>query len=334
MRPTHNDTQAQRLELERLRDELAEVKAQLKDERARRAALEAQLAADGRAAPEQGVLLRTLIDHLPDYIYIKDRQGRLIMNNAAHLRFLQVDSFDAVAHKTDIDLFPGELAQQFFAEEQRLMETGQALLNREEPIVDMAGVQRWISTSKLPLRDASGAIIGLVGVSSDITARKAAEAERERLQQQLIEQQRQTIRELSTPIIPLLDRIIVVPLVGALDTTRARDLVRNLLAGITRCRAKIVILDITGVPEVDTAVTAYLDRAVQSARLKGAKTIITGMSDQVVAAVVELGVDWGHITALPDLQSGLTAALGEVGLALTPRSERNSERLNAASRQP
>ena len=326
MTPVSNNTHAQQLELERLRSELAEVKAQLKDERARRAALEAQLAAGAQAAPEQDALLRTLVDHLPDYIYIKDRQGRLIMNNAAHRRFLQVDSFDAVAYKTDYDLFPGEQAGAFFAEEQHLMAAGQALLNREEPITDLAGQPRWIATSKLPLRDASGAVIGLVCVSSDITARKTAEAERERLQQQLIEQQRQTIRALSTPIIPLLDRIIVVPLVGALDTTRARDLVRNLLAGITRFRAKIVILDITGVPEVDTAVTGYLDLAVQSARLKGAKTIITGMSDQVVAAVVELGVDWGHIAALPDLQSGLTAALAEVGLALTPRG--------APSRQP
>lgn len=313
-------------ELERLRRELAEAQAQLAEERVKRAALEAQLAVGSQASSEHGALLRTLVDHLPDYIYIKDRQGRLIMNNAAHLRFLQAASFDDIAYKTDYDFFPAELAEQFFAEEQRLMETGQALLNREEPITDLAGQSRWISTSKLPLRDASGMVIGLVCVSSDITARKEAEAERERLQQQLIEQQRRTIRELSTPIIPLLERIIVVPLIGALDTMRARDLLRNLLAGITRYRAKIVILDVTGVLEVDTAVAGYLDQVVQSARLKGAKTIVTGMSDQVVAAVVELGIDWGHIAALPDLQSGLLAALNEIGLALTPR--------NAPGRQP
>jgi rsbT co-antagonist protein RsbR len=105
--------------------------------------------------------------------------------------------------------------------------------------------------------------------------------------------------------------------VGALDTDRAGDLIRSLLAGITRYRAKIVILDVTGVPMVDTEVASYLDRMVQSARLKGAQTIITGMTDQVVEAVVGLGIDWGHIIALPDLQAGLIAALHEVGLDLT-----------------
>jgi DNA-binding LacI/PurR family transcriptional regulator/anti-anti-sigma regulatory factor len=144
---------------------------------------------------------------------------------------------------------------------------------------------------------------------------RTAELEREqeesaRLQQEVIEAQQRAIRELSTPIIPVLEGVIVMPLIGSIDTLRARDVTRSLLAGIREHHARVVILDITGVPIMDSGVAAYLNRTVQAARLKGARTIVTGISEAVAETIVDLGIDWSGIETLRDLRTGLQAVLG------------------------
>ena len=142
-------------------------------------------------------------------------------------------------------------------------------------------------------------------------------AEGERLQQEIIEAQKQAIQELSTPVIPVLDRIIVMPLIGSIDTLRARDITRVLLAGITKHQAKVVILDVTGVSIMDTGIVNHLNKTMQAAQLKGARTIITGISDEVAETVVDLGINWSSIETLRDLQTGLMAALDSVGFKLS-----------------
>jgi rsbT co-antagonist protein RsbR len=137
----------------------------------------------------------------------------------------------------------------------------------------------------------------------------------------VIEVQRRALQELSTPIIPIMDRIIVMPLIGSIDTMRSKDIMRTLLSGITDYRAKVVIIDITGVPIVDSGVAGHLDKTIQAARLKGAWTIITGITDAVAEAIVDLGIDWSDIETLRDLQSGLIMALSGLGLKLTRRNE-------------
>ncbi len=141
--------------------------------------------------------------------------------------------------------------------------------------------------------------------------------EREQLQQKVIDAQQQALGKLSTPIIPIMDTpqggIIVMPLIGSIDTMRARDITRSLLAGVREHRAKVVILDITGVPVVDSGVANYLNKTIQAARLKGAHTVVTGISDAVAETIVELGIDWSGIETLPDLQMGLRVALARLG---------------------
>jgi anti-anti-sigma regulatory factor/putative methionine-R-sulfoxide reductase with GAF domain len=148
----------------------------------------------------------------------------------------------------------------------------------------------------------------------EVEERERAQAESLRLQQEVIEAQQRSIQELSTPIIPVLElpqggSVIVMPLIGSIDTTRARDVTRSLLAGIREHKAKVVILDITGVPIVDSGVAAYLNKTVQAARLKGARTIVTGISEAVAETIVDLGIDWSGIETLRDLRTGLRAAL-------------------------
>ncbi|HEX2908805.1 MAG TPA: PocR ligand-binding domain-containing protein [Phototrophicaceae bacterium] len=147
-------------------------------------------------------------------------------------------------------------------------------------------------------------------------AQKQAETERLQLQQQVIEAQRAAISELSTPIIPIMDNIIVMPLVGSIDSQRAIEVTRTILAGITQYRAKILILDITGVPVVDSGVADHLNRTIQAARLKGASTIITGITDAVAETIVDLGIEWHDLETLRDLQSGLLLALDQLGYNL------------------
>jgi GAF domain-containing protein len=140
--------------------------------------------------------------------------------------------------------------------------------------------------------------------------------ERERLQQEVIEAQKRAIQELSTPIIPITDHIIVMPLIGSIDTLRAKDVMRALLAGIREHQAKVVILDVTGVPIVDSGVANHLNKTIQAARLKGAHTIVTGISDAVAETIVDLGIDWSGIETLSDLRTGLVVALNSLGVKL------------------
>jgi anti-anti-sigma regulatory factor len=156
----------------------------------------------------------------------------------------------------------------------------------------------------------------------EISERERAQEEGVLLQQQVIEAQQQAIKELSTPVIPIMEApdrsggVIAMPLVGSIDSLRARDITRSLLAGISQYRAKVVILDITGVPVVDSGIANHLNKSVQAARLKGARVIVTGISDAVAETIVELGIDWSRIETLSDLQTGLVTALGGLGLRL------------------
>jgi PAS domain S-box-containing protein len=140
-----------------------------------RKATEARLA-------EERALLRTLIDNLPDLIYIKDPVGRYLLDNAAHQKFLGVGAPEQVLGRTVNDFFPGDLARRHHADDLSIMESGQLVLGREEQVVDRHGDSRWLSTTKVPLRDADGEVVGVVGLSRDITEarRNAEELERER----------------------------------------------------------------------------------------------------------------------------------------------------------
>ncbi|MBI5819099.1 MAG: PAS domain-containing protein [Verrucomicrobia bacterium] len=136
-------------------------------------AIERQRAEEALA--EQHKLLRTLIDNLPDLIYAKDPQGRLFLNNAAHMRFLGATKPEDALGKTVYDCFPKEIAESFFADEQRVILSGEPLINREEVSVDRTGRRIWVLTTKVPLRDETGKSLGMVGITRDITARKEAE---------------------------------------------------------------------------------------------------------------------------------------------------------------
>jgi rsbT co-antagonist protein RsbR len=126
--------------------------------------------------------------------------------------------------------------------------------------------------------------------------------------------QQEAIRELSTPVLRLRDRLLVLPIIGILDSSRAQQLTEGLLEAIRESRARVVIVDVTGVPAVDSAVANHLLQTVEAARLMGARVIVTGLSSSVAQSLVTLGVDLTKLNAVGDLQGGIEMADRIMGL--------------------
>jgi rsbT co-antagonist protein RsbR len=128
--------------------------------------------------------------------------------------------------------------------------------------------------------------------------------ERERV----IHEQQEAMRELSTPVLQLRDRLLILPIIGGLDSARARQLTEQLLAAIRDNRATVVVIDITGVATIDRTVANHLVQTVEASRLMGARTILTGLSSEIAQTLVDLGVDLGMMKTVGDLQGGLEEA--------------------------
>ncbi|MDP8972864.1 MAG: PAS domain S-box protein, partial [Actinomycetota bacterium] len=126
-------------------------------------------------ALDDSSLLRTLIDSLPEQVYVKDNEGCYVLNNLAHVRALGATSPEEVAGKSDFDFYPEELAERYRADEREVIRSDRPLIAKEEPSLDGEGNKRWHSTTKVPLRNGDGEIVGLVGTTQDVTDRKEAE---------------------------------------------------------------------------------------------------------------------------------------------------------------
>ncbi|MBI1282666.1 MAG: PAS domain-containing protein [Anaerolineaceae bacterium] len=122
-------------------------------------------------------LLRTLIDSIPDYVYIKDTQSRFVLANRSVLNASGLENIEQLIGKSDFDMMPQAIAQSFYDDDRTVLSSGQPLIDREEPSIDLkTGEELWFSTTKVPLRDENGSVTGLVGVSRDIRHRKQLEA--------------------------------------------------------------------------------------------------------------------------------------------------------------
>jgi rsbT co-antagonist protein RsbR len=137
----------------------------------------------------------------------------------------------------------------------------------------------------------------------------------------LISEQRETINELQTPVIQVWPGILALPLIGTVDTMRAQEMNEALLDRIVATGSEIVLLDITGVPVVDTAVARHLLETVTAARLLGAEVMIVGLSARTAMTLVQLGLDLSGVTTRASLAKGLELAFGRLGLEVVPRRD-------------
>src|SRR5713226_1031281 len=141
--------------------------------------------------------------------------------------------------------------------------------------------------------------------------------ERERI----IREQQEAIRELSTPVLPVRERLVILPIIGVMDPLRARQLTEQLLRGIRANRAKVVVIDITGVAAIDSHVANHLVQTVEAARLLGATVIVTGLSPEIAQTLVTIGVDLGKMNTVGDLQGGIEQAERVLGYKVAKLAE-------------
>lgn len=138
--------------------------------------------------------------------------------------------------------------------------------------------------------------------------------ERERI----IREQQEAIRELSTPVLPVRERLLILPIIGVIDPQRARQLTEQLLRGIRANRARVVVMDITGVAVIDSHVANHLVQTVEASRLLGATVIVTGLSPEIAQTLVKIGVDLSKMNTVGDLQGGIEEAERLLGFKVEP----------------
>jgi len=146
------------------------------------------------------------------------------------------------------------------------------------------------------------------------------------IQAEQLDAQSRTIRELGTPIMPVHEGVLVLPLVGILDSYRASQVMEKLLEAISLYQADLVIIDVTGVPIVDTSVANYILQAARAAKLVGARVILVGIGAEIAQTMVHLGVDMSDIVTLANLQEGLQYAFERLGLSISLSSSKSGNR--------
>jgi rsbT co-antagonist protein RsbR len=249
-------------------------------------------------------LLENLLKSIPVSLYFKDREGRLIRVSQYYLEQAGAPSIKGekdLIGKTDFDLFGEELAKVARADEEHIMKTKEPVISRPETSITPEGETVYLSTTKAPMIDRKGNVIGIVGLTQDVTKRKVAEKELKHL-----------LGELSTPVLYAWEGIIIMPLVGTLSSDRAQQATQTILESIDRFRAKYAIIDITGVSVIDSMVASQLIKTATSIETLGSKALITGVSARIATTIVDLGIDMGKIMTKNSLLEGLTYAIKAV----------------------
>lgn len=254
---------------------------------------------------EQITLFRTLADYAPDGISVASNDGMITYANPAFHTLMGYGP-ELIGMRIT-DLFDDDAKA-------RLPEIRQARIS--------AGVWRGKlayqrkdgshftgDLASFVLHSTRGELRTNVAILRDMTSQLQMDTERQQLQEQVIQAQRAALAELSTPIIPISDRVMVMPLIGSIDSARAQQIIERLPEGVIESHADSAIIDITGVPVVDTHVAQALLRTAQAASLVGARVVLTGIRPEVAQTLIGLGVDMTNIVTRSTLQSGIAYAL-------------------------
>ena len=232
---------------------------------------------------------RDLFENANDAVYTLTREGVVTSMNRAAEEITGFTRAEALGRNVAEWIAPEHLERSLNMLGRKL--AGDERTRYELDVVRKDGRRITLEvSSRLITRDGQPA--GIQGVARDITARKEAEA---------------AIRALSTPVLQVSDHLLIVPLIGAVDSARARQLTVQLLAAIRERRARAVVVDITGVVAVDADVANHILQTIAACRLLGAEVVITGVSRQIAQTLVESGVDLRGLSVMGDLRSGIEA---------------------------
>jgi rsbT co-antagonist protein RsbR len=293
-------------------DEIVALRRQI-DDLERMLLMHQHMASDLRASEESRRRaenrFRRLIEAAPDGMLITDQNGVILLVNQQLEELFGYNRAELIGQSVDI-LLPERLRGDHIHQRVRYMADphtrpmgfGLDLLGQRKN-----GEEFSVEISLSPLESDDG--MQVICSIRDSTARKQAEAERSRLQEEIIRVQEATLRELSTPLIPISDQVVVMPLVGTVDSRRAQQIVETLLEGVAGRGAQTALIDITGVVVVDTQVANILIQAAQAVRLLGARVVLTGIRPEIAQTLVGLGVSLGAMETRSDLQSGIAYAV-------------------------
>jgi PAS domain S-box-containing protein len=236
----------------------------------------ARLEAENAALQKTCALLQSIADHAPVVIYIKDRQGRFVLSNELHAALLGLTSAEVIG-KQDADFLPPAVAARIDRVMVAMFESGVPQTSVFE--IELSGQLRVFQELMFPIRDERGEILALGGIANDITESRRVEDEKRNaaLQAEIIEAQARVIRELSAPVLPLADGVVVMPLVGSMSRERAEQIARSLLERVHADRIHTVLLDVTGMPDFDDAAVDEFLQLLRAIRLLGARTLLTGI---------------------------------------------------------
>ncbi|WP_437930212.1 STAS domain-containing protein [Sorangium sp. So ce291] len=258
---------------------------------------------------EAALLLRVILDNLPVAVCRYDREGIFRFHDG---KGLEVSGIKPGEHL-------GKSVYELYAGAPGAVESiQQALAGEASHVVTEAHGLTW-ETWFVPVRDDRGEP-GVVSITMDATAARQREIELQN-KLELIEKQQDVIRDLSTPIIEVWDKVLTLPMVGVVDSLRISEVMDNLLTAIVNKDARFAILDLTGVDAVDTQTAGYLIEMIKAIRLLGAEGIITGIRANVAQTMIALGLDLTGVTTVGNLRAGLKlcmrrmAAAGEAGSA-------------------
>ncbi len=250
------------------------------------------------------------LDAVSDMVLCKGANSHIVYANKAFRVFYGMTP-EAIQGLIDAPFAEPDNTQQYVKDDTEVFTTGRTLTIPKEPVTRYDGEVHIFHTVKSPLRNATGAIIRTIGISWDITEREqATEAIRKALEkEEIIRSQAAVLEEISTPLIPINDEVLIMPLVGSVDSLRVHKVLESLLTGVADTRARIVILDITGVTVVDTQVANAFIQAAQAVSLLGAQVVLTGIRPEVAQTIIGLGVDLSSIVTRGTLRDGIAYAL-------------------------
>ncbi|KYF98498.1 hypothetical protein BE20_34810 [Sorangium cellulosum] len=259
--------------------------------------------------------VNNVLSAMPDALLVLEVDGSIKSANRAALELIGYSRDEVLELPAERVLGEGAAASviERLRQASRIANEASALMTRE-------GAEVPVALSASTLRGPQDELLGLVLVARDVTERKRAEEERERLEA-AVRRQAQMLMELSTPLIPISDGTVVLPLVGALDEDRATQVTETLLRGIAAHRARVAILDVTGVSGVDQQVASALLRAVRATRLIGAQVVLTGIRAEVARTMTALDIELGGVVTCGTLKDGIAYAEG-AGQAAAGRERR------------
>jgi anti-anti-sigma regulatory factor len=267
-----------------------------------------------------------LLDAIPLPLAIYDRQGLLLAMNESSAalwgvaRERLVGTFNIVEDSKRRGDMVAPLMERTLAGHQTTLDPTAFDTRTLSFESERSGVI-WTQTTLLPIYGPDRVVTHIGVLRRDVTDMVRQQREMEAAQQTLSEQQ-QMIESLSMPVVQVWDGILLVPLVGTIDARRSASITETLLLTIGEQQADVAIIDITGVPVVDTYVAQYLISTTRAAQLLGCQTALVGIRGEIAQSIVQLGIDLSNLRTLANLRVALQWALDQRGLAIVDRASR------------